>query len=155
MHFEVDPSTNMLVWKGKADAFKLLHFIPQHTVGTHVWQWKGVKDNICIDVYLGSVLEDNFTAQKVQRSISLAWGGGGWGSVVRALDSWPKGPGHSVRSASGRLQLNTYALYICGFTWNDMVHGVMVYTETAAVLHGTSHVSAVSTPLWWIFKNGL
>ena len=45
-----------------------------------------------------------------------------------------------------RLQLNTYALYICGFTWSDMVHGCMVYTEcteTAAVLHGTSHVSAV------------
>ena len=31
----------------------------------------------------------------------------------------------------------------------------MVYTErteTAAVSRGTSHASAVSTPLWWIFK---
>ena len=36
-----------------------------------------------------------------------------------------------------------------------MVHGYMVYTEraeTAAVSCGTSHVSAVSTPLRWIFK---
>ena len=40
-----------------------------------------------------------------------------------------------------------------------MVHGCMVYTEraaeTAAVSTGTSHVSAVSTPLQWIFKNAL
>jgi len=36
--------------------------------------------------------------------------------------------------------------------------GCMVYTEraeTAAVSCGTSHVSAVSTPLRWIFKNAL
>ena len=35
-----------------------------------------------------------------------------------------------------------------------MVHGCMVYTERAemaAVSCGTSHASAVSTPLWWIF----
>ena len=39
-----------------------------------------------------------------------------------------------------------------------MVHGCMVYTEraeTAAVSCGTSHVSAVSTPLRWIVKNVL
>ena len=37
-----------------------------------------------------------------------------------------------------------------------MVHGCMAYTEcakTAKVSCGTSHVSAVSTPLRWIFKN--
>ena len=36
-----------------------------------------------------------------------------------------------------------------------MVHGFMVYTEraeTAAVSCGTSHASAVSTPLWRILK---
>ena len=35
------------------------------------------------------------------------------------------------------------------------VHGCMVYTEhtkMAAVSCGTSHASAVSTPLGWIFK---
>ena len=40
-------------------------------------------------------------------------------------------------------------------TW---LHGCMLYTkraETAAVLGGTSHVSAVSTPLRWILKNAL
>ena len=39
-----------------------------------------------------------------------------------------------------------------------MVHGCMVYTErakTAAVSCGTSHVSAVSTPPRWRFKNAL
>ena len=39
-----------------------------------------------------------------------------------------------------------------------MVHGCMVYTERAkmaAVSCGTSHASAVSTPLRWIFKNAL
>ena len=58
--------------------------------------------------------------------------------------------GHSARSAGGRLQLNTYAPYICSFARSGMVHGCMVYTEraeTAAVSCGTSHVSAVSTPL--------
>ena len=41
---------------------------------------------------------------------------------------------------------------------SDMVHGCMVYTERAkmaAVSCGTSHVSVVSTPLHWIFKNAL
>ena len=69
-----------------------------------------------------------------------------------------KRPGHSAKSAGGRLQLNTHVPYICGFAWSDMVHGCMVYTEhadTAAVLCGTSNVSAVSTPLWWIKKCAL
>ena len=60
-----------------------------------------------------------------------------------------KDPGHSVKSAGGRLQLNMH-----------MVHGCtcMMYTEPAceaAVSCGTSHASAVSTPLRWIFKNML
>jgi len=48
--------------------------------------------------------------------------------------------------------------YICGFAWSDMVHACMVYTEcteTVAVSCGTSHVSTVSIPLWWIIKNFL
>ena len=59
--------------------------------------------------------------------------------------------------SGGRLQLNTHAPYVCGFAWSDMVHGCMVYTEraeTVAVSCGTSHVSAVSTPLR-ILKNAL
>ena len=42
------------------------------------------------------------------------------------------------------------APYVYGFAGSDMVRGCMVYTEcadTAAVSCGTSHVSAVSTPL--------
>ena len=38
-----------------------------------------------------------------------------------------------------------------------MLHGCMVYTERAqmaAVSRGTSHASAVGTPLRWIFKKG-
>jgi len=68
------------------------------------------------------------------------------------------GESHSAKSAGGRLQLNTHAPYVCGFAWSDMVHGCMVYTEraeTVAVSCGTSHASAVSTPLRWIFKNAL
>ena len=60
-----------------------------------------------------------------------------------------------VYRCSGRLQLNTHTPYVCSFAWSDMVHGCMVYTEraeTTAVLCGTSHASAVSTPLRWIFK---
>ena len=58
-------------------------------------------------------------------------------------------------SQRGRLQLNTHTPYVCGFAWSDMVHGCIVYTEraeTAADSCGTSHASAVSTPLRWIFK---
>ena len=40
-------------------------------------------------------------------------------------------PGHSAKSAGGRLQLNTHTPYVCGFAWSDMVHGCMVYTERA------------------------
>ena len=45
--------------------------------------------------------------------------------------------------------------YTCGFAWSDMVHGCMAYTglaQTAAVLCGASHASAVSTPLQWVFN---
>ena len=72
-----------------------------------------------------------------------------------------KDPSHSAKSAGGRLQLNTHTPYVCGFAWSDTVHGCMVYTERtetdslAADSCGTSHVSAVSTPLQWIFKNAL
>ena len=69
-----------------------------------------------------------------------------------------KRPGHSAKSAGGRLQLKTHTPYVCGFAWSDMVHGCMVYTERAemaAVSCGTSHAIAVSTPLRWIFKNAL
>ena len=44
------------------------------------------------------------------------------------------------------------------FAWSGTVHGYMVYTERAemaAVSCGTSHASAVSTSLRWIFKNAL
>ena len=83
--------------------------------------------------------------------------------VPRQISHWlkmltVKHPGHSAKSAGGRLQLNTHAPYVCGFAWSDMVHGCVVYTErteTAAVSCGTSHAIAVSTPLRWIFKTAL
>ena len=71
------------------------------------------------------------------------------------LQQHVKYPSHSARSVGGRLQLNTHAPYVCGFAWSDTVHGCMVYTERAkmaAVSCGTSHASAVSTPLRWIVK---
>ena len=74
------------------------------------------------------------------------------------LQQHVKDPGHSAKHASGRVQLNTHAPYICGFASSEMVHGCMVYSEcaeTAAVSCGTSHISAVSTPIKWIFKNAL
>ena len=47
--------------------------------------------------------------------------------------------------------------YVCGFAQSVMVHGLYgvhrTCAETAAVLSGTSHASAVSTPLRWILKN--
>ena len=58
-----------------------------------------------------------------------------------------KDPGHSAKSAGGRLKLNTRAPYyvvcIC-MKGRDMVHGCMVYTERAemaAVSRGISHVT--------------
>ena len=69
-----------------------------------------------------------------------------------------KDPGHSTKSAEGRLHLNTHAPYVCGYALSDMVHGCMVYTEraeTAAVSCGTSHAGAFSTPLRWLLKNAL
>ena len=64
----------------------------------------------------------------------------GWLSVlthfgIRSTPMLPqqhiKNPGHSAKSAGGRLQLNTHTPYICGFAWSHMVHGCMVYTELA------------------------
>ena len=55
--------------------------------------------------------------------------------------------------------LQLIMLFVCGFAGSDMMHGCMVYTErraeTATVSCGTSHASAVSTPLRWIFKTAL
>ena len=42
-----------------------------------------------------------------------------------------KDPGHSAKSAGGRLQLNTHTPYVCGFARSDMGHGCMAYTEAA------------------------
>ena len=53
-------------------------------------------------------------------------------------------------------QSSSYPDYLLG-TYT-MVHGCMVYTEraeTAPDSCGTSHASAVSTPLRWIFKNAI
>ena len=60
----------------------------------------------------------------------------------------------SCQSAGGRLQINTHTPYVCGFAWNDIVHGCMVYTERAetAVSCGITHASAVITPLRWTLK---
>ena len=49
-----------------------------------------------------------------------------------------------------RMHLTYVALH--KVTW-CMVHRTCA--ETASVSRGTSHVSVVSTPLWWIFKNAL
>ena len=35
--------------------------------------------------------------------------------------------GHSAKSASGRLQLNTHAPYVCGFAWSDLWYGTWLY----------------------------
>ena len=42
-----------------------------------------------------------------------------------------KDPGHSAKSAGGRLQLNMHTPYVCRFAWSDMVHRSMVDTELA------------------------
>ena len=58
-----------------------------------------------------------------------------------------KDPGHSAKSAGGRLQLNMHAPYICGFAWSNMVHGCTVYTECtkmAAISCGTSYARTVT-----------
>ena len=73
------------------------------------------------------------------------------------LPQWHiKDPSHSAKSAGGRLQLNTHASYGRCFAWSDIVHGCMVYAVCAEMAaRGTSHASAVSTPLRWIFKKTL
>ena len=42
-----------------------------------------------------------------------------------------KDPGHSAKSAGGRLWLNMHTPYVHGFARSDMEHGCMVYTELA------------------------
>ena len=82
-------------------------------------------------------------------TVGLTPQSGVWNCLTRDNpQSHVKEPGHSAISASGRLQLNTHAPYVCGFAWSDMVHSCMVYkerAETAAVSCGTSHASAART----------
>ena len=59
-----------------------------------------------------------------------------------------KDPGHSAKSAGGRMQLKRHAPYVCGFhevTWCMVVWCTQNAPETAAVPCGTSHANAVST----------
>ena len=76
-----------------------------------------------------------------------------------ALTLSPQVPlGATTEETENHQQLNTHTPYVCGFARSDVVHGCIVYTErakTAADSCGTSHASAVSTPLRWIFKNAL
>ena len=58
-----------------------------------------------------------------------------------------KDPGHSAKSAGGRLQLNTHTPYLCGFEWCDTVTWCMVEWCTqnlhwnGSISHGTSHAT--------------
>ena len=58
-----------------------------------------------------------------------------------------KDPGHSAKSAGGRLQLNTHAPYLCGFEWSDPVNWCMVEWCTqnlrrdGSISRGTSHAT--------------
>ena len=48
---------------------------------------------------------------------------------------------------------NTLRMWLCMKWYSTWLYGVhRTCAETAAVSYGTSHASAVSTPLWWIFK---
>ena len=55
-------------------------------------------------------------------------------------------PGHSAKSAGGRLPLNTHAPYVCGFVEMTLLTDTWFYgvpkmcTETTAVSHGTNCV---------------
>ena len=78
--------------------------------------------------------------------------GGGAGVGLHHLPPLP-GPCAGTPQLSAQAPHNPY---VCGFARSDMMHGCMVYrerAETAAVSCGTSHASAVSTPLQWVFKN--
>ena len=58
-----------------------------------------------------------------------------------------KDPGHSAKSAGGRLQLNTHTPYLCGFEWSDTVTWCMVEWCTqnlgrnGSISRGTSHAT--------------
>ena len=58
-----------------------------------------------------------------------------------------KDPGHSAKSAGGRLQLNTHTPYLCGFERSDTVSWCMVEGCTqnlrrdSSISHGTSHAT--------------
>ena len=75
------------------------------------------------------------------------------------LPQWHiKDPDHATKTAGGRLQINTHVPSVRGFPSSDIVHACTVYTEhtkMAAVSCSTSHASAVSATLWWMFKNAL
>ena len=72
-----------------------------------------------------------------------------------------KDPGHSAKSAGGRLRLNTLkyvsyslSMWLCMKWYSAWLYGVhRTCAGRAAVPSGTSHASAVSAPLRWIFKN--
>ena len=72
-------------------------------------------------------------------------------STPMLLQQHTKDPSHYAKSASGRLQLNMHAPYLCGFEQSDTVNWCMVVWCTqnmhwdTAVSHGTSHVSTVTT----------
>ena len=58
-----------------------------------------------------------------------------------------KDPGHSDKSARGRLQLNTHTPYLCGFEWSDTVNWCMVGWCTqnlrwdGSISRGNSHAT--------------
>ena len=58
-----------------------------------------------------------------------------------------KDPGHSTKSAGGRLQLNMHTPYLCGFEWSDTVIWCMVewctqnLHQNGSLSFGTSHAT--------------
>ena len=56
-------------------------------------------------------------------------------------------PGHSAKSAGGKLQLNTHSPYLCGFEGSDIVNWCMVkwctqnLRQNGSISGGTSHAT--------------
>ena len=69
-----------------------------------------------------------------------------------------KDPGHSAKSAGGRLQLNTHTLCLCGFEWSDTVTWCMAewctqnLRRNGSISRGTSHAT---TTEWYQYTTSV
>ena len=127
--------------------------LPLYLWNLHQCWWNWTLNSVLVKLCSTSVLGKLYSTY-ILMNLYSAWTLVKWHSTVKVAVACKRSRSFCQKC---RWQVTVkHTAYVCGFDKVAWLYGVhRTCTETAAVSYGTSHATAVSTPLWWIFKNTL